>query len=238
MTKISLLHPSRGRPEKSLATDKYWLDRAGNVDVELIVSVDANDQPREYLSAYSNGSLIISMGEQVGNPKEFYMPAPGKSKFFILVEDNSCVVEATNKAAARSTGDILVYLSDDFKCPENWGELLIREFEEDRPLLVKVDDCLQKFDVPVLTIPIMNRALYERLGYFFHPDFKSMHCDEHLYWVTKKLNAMRLAPHLKFPHEHPANGKAQDDETYRRSAANWNQGKAAFERHKANGFPV
>ena len=238
MTRISLLHPSRGRPEKSLATDKYWIDRAGNVEIELIVSIDANDQPREYLSVYSNGDPIISMSERFGDTKEFYMEAPWKAKFFIISGDNSCVVEATNKAAERSTGDILVYLSDDFKCPENWGELLVREFEEDRPLLVKVDDCLQKFDVPVLTIPIMNRALYERLGYFWHPEYKSMAVDEDLYWTAKKLNAMKLAPHLAFPHEHPANGKAPDDETYRRSAANWDQGQAVFRRRKAAGFPI
>lgn len=156
-----------------------------------------------------------------------------------IIGDNTSVVEATNSAAKLSSGDILIYLSDDFKCPDNWGQLILKEFEnENRPLLIKVDDCLQKFDVAVLTIPIMNRALYERLGYFWHPDFKSMFCDEHLFWVAKKLGALKYCPHLKFPHEHPANGKAQDDETYRRSALNWNQGKAMFEKHKSQGFLI
>lgn len=222
MTKISLLHPSRGRPEKSLATDKYWLDRAGNVDIELIVSIDTNDQPARYMQIYE--------GQKQGYPG---------ANMFVLIEDNDTVVEATNKAASRSTGDILVYLSDDFKCPHQWGELLVHEFEGiTDPCLLKVDDCLQKFDVPVLTIPIMNRTLYERLGYFWHPGYRSMFVDEHLYWVSRKLNAIKLAPHLKFPHEHPANGKAQDDETYRRSASNWKQGEALFAQHKAQGFPV
>jgi len=219
MKRISLLHPSRGRPEKSLATDRYWLERAGNVDLELIVSIDTNDQPARYMRIYE--------GQK-----------PDDGSMFLLIEDNNSVVEATNKAAARSTGDILIYLSDDFKCPENWGELLVREFEEDRPMLVKVDDCLQKFDVPVLTIPIMNRALYERLGYFWCPQYRSMFVDEDLYWTARKLNALKMAPHLAFPHEHPANGKAPDDETYRRSAANWDQGHSTFQLRKAQGFPV
>lgn len=114
-----------------------------------------------------------------------------------------------------------------------------KEFEgENRPLLVKVDDCLQHFNVPVLTIPIMNRALYERLGYFWNPEYKSMFCDEHLYWVTQKLGAMKMCPNLKFPHHHVCNGKAPDDETYRASSANWDQGKAVFAKHKALGFPI
>jgi hypothetical protein len=209
---ISLLHPSRGRPEKSCVNATEWLTKAGVTDIELIVSIDSTDPLRGlYYSIYKD----------------------------VLTNNNASVVEATNHAAKKAKGDILVYLSDDFKCFDNWGIAVLKEFEgENRPLLIKVDDCLQKFEVPVLTIPIMNRALYERLGYFFHPEYRSMFVDEHLYWVTRKLGALKNCEHLKFPHEHPANGKAPDDETYRRSAANWEQGKALFAKHKSMGFPI
>lgn len=207
---ISLLHPSRGRPEKALNTALEWIKSAG-VTTEHMLSLDESD-PLKNKYGYIHKSFI--------NP-------------------NSSVVEATNYVAKEAKGDILVYLSDDFKAPDNWGQLIIKEFEgATGPRLIKVDDCLQKFDVPVLTCPIMNRALYERLGYFFHPDFLSMFCDEHLYWVAHKLGALKMCPHLKFPHEHVSIGKAPMDETYRRSSANWEQGKAAFAKHKAAGFPV
>jgi hypothetical protein len=156
-----------------------------------------------------------------------------------IIEKNTSVVDATNQAAKASTGDILVYLSDDFKCPDNWGNLIIKEFEGSTgPRMLKVDDCLQKFHVPILTIPIMNRVMYERLGYFWNPEYKSMFVDEDLYWTARKINAIKMCPHIKFPHEHPSNGKAVTDETYQRSAANWNQGKAVFERRKKQGFPI
>ena len=83
----------------------------------------------------------------------------------------------------------------------------------------------------------MTKQFYNKLGYFFHPDFKSMFCDEHLYWKTYNMGALKLAPHLKFEHCHVSVGKATDDETYRRSAANWEQGKAMFAKHKRAGFP-
>jgi len=210
--KISLIHPSRGRPEKSFINTAEWIQKSG-CETELIVSVDTSDPKYTKYIEYYRGSCYE--------------------------RDNHSVVDATNYAAKQSTGDILLYLSDDFKCPDNWGQLLIKEFENVRtPMLLKVDDCLQKFDVPVLTIPIMNRMLYSRLGYFFHPDYKSMFVDEHLYWVSKKLGALKFAPHLKFPHEHVSIGKSQDDETYRRSAANWDQGKKLFALHKSQGFPI
>lgn len=219
---ISLLHPSRSRPQKSFENSKDWIERAG-CEVELIVSLDTSD-PKidEYIAEYSKNESVHSTIKQQ-----------------LIVNDNSSVVEATNHAAKVSSGGVLLYLSDDFKCFDNWGLVVQKEFEnESRPLLIKVDDCLQKFTVPVLTIPIMNRLLYERLGYFWNPEYKSMFCDEHLYWTATKLNAMKMCPHLKFEHAHVCVGKAPDDETYRRSSANWEQGKAVFARHKAAGFPV
>jgi hypothetical protein len=223
---ISLLHPSRGRPEKSFHNASDWAHQAG-CDVELILSLDDDDNLKAYDKFYQHFDAIE------------YSRLNYKVVFEDVVNKNRSVVDATNHAAKKAKGDILVYLSDDFKCFDNWGLAVLKEFEgENRPLLIKVDDRLQKFDVPVLTIPIMNRALYERLGYFWHPGYKSMFVDEDLYWTARKLGALKNCEHLKFAHEHPANGKAPDDETYRRSAANWDQGKEFFKQRRAQGFPI
>ena len=214
MALISLVHPSRSRPKKAYETALKWVDKSGldTKDIDYILSLDSSDPML----------------------KEYYLEWSCEE-----INDNKSVVEATNNAAKVSTGNILIYLSDDFDCPENWGLSVLKEFEgEDKPTLLKVDDCLQKFDVPVLTIPMMNRALYERLGYFWHPEYKSMFVDEDLYWTTRKLGALKFAPHLKFEHQHVSVGKSPDDETYRNSAKNWDQGKALFAKRKAAGFPV
>lgn len=217
---ISLIHPSRGRPEKAYKTAKEWIDRAG-IDVEYILSLDYSDDLERYMEA----------------SKFVFNTASGKN--FCFINDNTSVVEATNNAVQYSTGDILIYLSDDFKCPDNWGQLIIEQFQGvTTPMLLKVDDCLQNFGVRVLTIPIMNRQLYEKLGYFFHPGYKSMFCDTDLYEVCDKNKWIKFVPQLKFPHEHVCNGKAPDDETYRRSSANWNQGQEFFKQRKAAGFPL
>ena len=211
---ISLIHPSRGRPKKAVDTAIKWVRNSG-IDVtqiDYILSLDSSD--------------------------------PKLNEYWIewdceIIKDNKSVVEATNRAAVESKGDILIYLSDDFDCPNNWAQLVIEEFKgATGPMLLKVDDCLQKFQIPVLTIPIMNRELYELLGYFWHPDYQSMFCDVDLYYTVQKLGALKFAPHLKFPHNHVSIGKAENDETYRRSASNWNQGQEVFNRRKAAGFPV
>lgn len=213
--KISLLHPSRSRAVKSWNTTREWIERAG-CDVELIVSVDATDTQKEnYIAQYA-----------------------GIAGTTILINDNDCVVQAANHAAAASKGSILVYLSDDFRCPVLWGKSIIEltsEFE-DRWLL-KVDDCLQRFEADVLTIPIMSRALYQELGYFFHPAYRSMFVDQDLFYTCQNMHVIVDAPQFKFPHEHYCNGKAKKDQTYERSDLNWNSGKVLYQQRKRQNFP-
>lgn len=215
---ISLLHPSRGRAHLALQTATYWYNRIGGDinNVEYILSVDLSDPKQdEYINTFN--SIPFS-----------------KKKLF--VSENDTVVQATNIAARESTGDILIYLSDDFHCPSNWDELVKSKINNRIPILLKVDDCYQRFDKDVLTIPIMNRRLYERLGYFWYPEYRSMFVDQDLYWVAKHLGAIVLAPELKFEHMHPVAGKGKHDETYQRSTLNWDQGKALYHRRQQTGF--
>ena len=214
---ISLIHPSRGRSQKAFETYIEWIKQSsGNSgpSIQHILSID-NDDP-DYKGYAEKFELFTSY-------------------------PNSSVVEATNHVAKLSNGDIMIYLSDDFKCPQDWDLSLVEEFSKldmSQPQLLKVDDCLQQFHVKVLTIPIMNRALYEKLGYFWHPNYKSMFVDEDLWWTCHNNGWITEAPHLKFEHHHPANGKAENDETYIRSAANWDGGREAFAQRKLLNFPI
>jgi len=208
---ITLIHPSRGRAQKSFETSSEWISKAG-VETQLIVSCDQDDPAlRDYSVLYEQQ---------------------------IIINANTCVVEATNHAAKLAKFDVLVYLSDDFKCFDNWGVEVVKYFEGvTKPLLIKVDDKLQPFNKDVLTIPIMNKALYNELGYFFHPGYKSMFVDQDLYWSAKNMGAIKGCPELVFEHHHYVNGKSKRDETYERSTANWNQGKNLYQQRRAQNFP-
>ena len=219
---ISLIHPSRGRPVKSFHNSLEWITKAG-ADTELIVAVDMDDPSlEEYVNQYN------------------WWRDRDTQRITLVKGYHNSVVHATNMPAIQSRGDVLLYLSDDFKCYNGWGNDVNVEMSKykDRPALIKVDDMLQGYHVQVLTIPIMNRQLYNKLGYFWHPGYKSMFCDEHLYHRTKHLGALYFAPEIKFEHQHVSVGKANDDETYRRSSANWNQGKELFSKHRLAGFIV
>ena len=216
---ISLIHPSRGRPVKSFWNSRNWISKAGipAEQIELIVSMDDDDpENAAYTREYSKADLSTTRG--ISNP-------------------NTCVVEAVNHAAAQSTGRILVYLSDDFECPQNWARDIVDLTKEKTLWMLKVDDCLQKFHAEVLTIPIMDRALYQELGYFFHPAYKSMWVDVDLYFTCKKMGVIIEAQQFKFPHFHYCNGKAQKDETYARSDRHMETGRAIYHERRAHNFP-
>ena len=202
--KISLIHTSRGRSRKAELTATIWNKKAYNVDnIEYILSIDDSDP------------------ELINYRKLF-----NDDKYKILVSDNSNLVEATNRGCKIATGDILIYVSDDFEPPYDWDKSLIEiaEKQDREDYLIKVDDCLQPFDNCVLTIPIMSKGLFDKLGYFWHPSYKSIWVDVDLYFTCKDLDCMVLCPDLKFEHKHYSNGKADVDETYKASEANSIQG--------------
>ena len=216
---LSLIHPSRGRSQKAKSILDSWIAKKSNGhDVQHLLSLDETDpEINQYIETFNDYSKLI-------------------------IKNNSCVVQATNEAAKHATGDFLIYLCDDFDCPYHWDSLLVNVSQKhnksprDDPFIIKVDDCLQGFKVRVLTIPIMSRRLYERLGYFWYPEYKSMFVDQDLYEVCDQMQVIVEAPELKFEHRHYSTGKALLDETYRKSEMNWNQGLNLFNRRKSENF--
>lgn len=221
---FTLLHPSRGRAAQALQVRNRWLERSsGKYKIEHILGIDDSDAAADQYKELFKGDQSI-----------------------IVQADNDTVVEATNNIAKAAGGHILIYLSDDFDCPENWDQKIIDSVNRivpdtlsgmGQPLwLLKVDDMLQPMWKDVLTIPIMSASLYRALGYFWHPGYRSMFVDQHLYHRVKKMGHLYADESLKFEHKHPSVGKAVNDETYKRSAANWNQGLQLYKQHQKEGF--
>ena len=131
---ISLLHPSRGRPDKSRRCTEMWLNRAG-VECELIVSVDEDDRfLNQYRARY--GSVVVNR--------------------------NRSAVDAVNRAAEVATGNIMIVLSDDFECPKGWGIKVLNAVMGREDYVLKVHDGTQKYIVtmPILDRKYYNRFGY------------------------------------------------------------------------------
>lgn len=176
--KVSLLHPSRSRPEQSWQAVNDWVNRAG-CDIEVIVSLDTDDpRLREYENIYGD-------------------------KFKVIVNKNRSAVDAMNQAAQHCTGDLIVAGSDDFACPRNWALILDKHCKNWKDFVLKVNDGVQQY---IVTLPIMDRTYYNRFGYVYHPDYLHMFCDTEITHVADLLRRLRFRNDILFRHNHKKNG--------------------------------
>lgn len=219
--KISLLHPSRSRPQKAFETARKWIDKAG-VEVEYILSLDESDvYQKAYFGVYGFG------GSDWPDKLGFRSTTTG---YNCLLSENRSAVDAINIAAKIATGDILMVLSDDFDCFDNWGVALLKELEGKEDFILKTQDGIQDW---IITMPIMDRKYYNRFGYVYYPEYLHMFCDTELSCVAD-LTGRKLTSKLMFKHNHysVAGGK---DAVSERADKTWAQGENLFiQRYKKN----
>lgn len=213
---ISLIHPSRGRPDKSFSTILSW-GTFGNVrdNLEIIISLDSNDtELLRYQERFKADHTIVNK--------------------------NRSAVDAINNAAKVATGDILIVVSDDTECFHSWDTVLLKEVQGKTDFILKTQDGIQPW---MITMPIMDRAYYNRSGYIYHPDYLHMFCDTELTCVAD-ITGRKITSNLMFKHNHYSVTKEQPDEINRKADATWAQGEKLFlERYKKNfdlppGLPI
>lgn len=207
--KISVIHPSRGRPEQADKTYRKWYYSSDYRyhNIEYILSVDISDKSKYY---------------------EY------KNIWNVLVSDNKSAIEAINIAAKQAKGDIIIVISDDTDCPEHWDTLLLQALEGKSDFCVKTDDGLQP---TLITMPIMDRVYYERYGYVYHNDYLHLHADEELTCVALMTGKYIKIP-LLFPHNHYTTGRTQKDEINVKNDSTWGQGQRTLDRHAKNNFGI
>lgn len=203
---ISLIHPSRGRPEKSIETVKKW--RTNAIDyIQVVVSVDSDD-------------------ELIEDYEYYYEANPA-----FIVNKNRSAIDAINRGAKIAYGDIIIVVSDDTDCIPGWDRFLTQWLHGKSDFICKVADGIQPW---IITMPIMDRAYYNRFGYIYHPDYQHMFCDTELTCVAD-LTGRKLTSNILFKHNHYSVTKEQPDAVNKKADATWAQGEKLFlERYKRN----
>lgn len=208
---ISVIHPSRGRPQQAFETARKWRDRADN-NFQYLLSIDNSDIYKpEYIKSFE------SYGETG----------------LMICSDNKSVIEAINLAAYEySRGDLLIVISDDFDCPNHWDTLLLKAVRGYEDFLLKTQDGNQP---TLITLPIMDRAYYNRFGYIYNPEYKHMYADTEMTEVGHILGRV-IASDLLFEHKHYSIGKSQFDHIYEKNNQTYQQGEEVYNRRKAMNF--
>jgi hypothetical protein len=214
---ISIIHPTRSRPEKSFETITKWLDNSGLKDIEIIISVDSDDYEKEKLE-----KLVT----QWASSREVYV--------FWLEGDNKSAIEAINRGAMATHGNIMIVVSDDTDCPEYWAIDLLEEVKGKTDWILKTRDGIQSW---LITMPVMDRAYYNRFGYIYHPSYQHAFVDTHLTCVAD-LIGRKIVSELLFPHLHPSVTGEKKDELMKRTDATFEDGKRVFVDMLKNNFEL
>jgi len=219
---ISIIHPSRSRPDKAYATARKWLDNAG-CDVEYILSLDDDDNSDYH---FRFGQVLYGVYSRIENET-------GKWPH-VIRNKNRSAIDAINNAAKVATGNILIIISDDFDCPQMWGKNIIDATVGMRDWIMKTPDGIQK---RIITLPIMDRVYYERFGYIYHPDYRHMWADTEMTDVAERTGRL-IKSNIPFVHNHYSIGKSEKDEVSIRADATYEPGRLIYNERKIRNFDL
>lgn len=137
--------------------------------------------------------------------------------------------------------DILVNMSDDILWTEKGFDDIIREHMEEDCFLHFPEEyadsqAQNKARDTISVVSIMDKKYYDRFGYVYHPDYKSLWCDNEATEVARRLGRYKHVDKKIFEHIHPAAGKAQRDNQYKHTEGFYWRDKAIFEKRKAMNF--
>jgi hypothetical protein len=194
--RISLLVPSRGRPDRCLA---MWQSALGTADdplsVELVLYLDDDDPT---LPAYRQ-----------------WIRTTDHSRIKDLAGPRIILSETWNRCWDAAGGEIGWHGNDDvrFRWP-SWDSAVRRAFAEvpDRILLVHGRDGIH--DQAMATLGFLHRRWTDTVGYFVPPYFSSDYNDTWNSEVADRIGRRRFLPEVYTEHLHPAVGKGPMDQTH------------------------
>lgn len=211
--KISILHPSWKRPELALHCYNTWMENADKPEeIEYILCLAGKDpKMAQYTAAFA-----------------------GTENIRICIVSNNGLIPQMNTAAEISSGNLLIGVSDDFVCPMHWDTTLLNDLAGKEDYVVKTQDGQQPW---IITLPMMDRAYYDRFGYIYQPDYAHMFGDTEMTHVGDMLGRTITLPHL-FEHQHYTSGKNPKDETNEQNDATWSQGEETYLRRLRADFGI
>lgn len=130
-------------------------------------------------------------------------------------------IEAINRDIGLcNEWDILVNLSDDQEFTVKGFDTRIvsdmqKYFPDTDGMLWYNDDTFN--GEKMCTMSIIGRKYFERTGYIYLPEYKSVYCDEHETRKAKALNKIQYSSDVLYLHKHWIIGTAEQDELNRRN---------------------
>jgi hypothetical protein len=210
-------YATRNRPQWFKETlDKWYAMLSGKHEYRFLIEIDKDDETMNNLEMIKFMASKSGINWNIGESKN--------------------KIEAINNSIDTFGFDILVVVSDDMTpVVEGFDDIIASNMKEYFPdldgALAYKDDIR---DDQLITLTIMGRKLYDFFGYIYHPDYKSVWCDNEFTDEVNRMGKVKYIPQTIIKHEWMKYGH---DALYERNGVDFFQDKATYLYRKERGFP-
>lgn len=227
---ILIQFPTFARPAKFLAClSKYVNMSSGQNNLHFNINCDIDD-------ATMNNSESVESVHSIFRDVDH-------CDFDMYFDKNTNKISAINDHIEDKDFDVVICASDDMIPQEqNWDEAIASDMQVYFPQL---NGALHYFDgyqkESLITLSILGRQLYNHFGYIYHPDYKSLYCDNEFTQSVYNLGRVKYIDNLIIKHEHygeEGNSNSGDfDASAQKTLRYAGRDQVVFERRKELGFP-
>ncbi len=217
---LCIKFPTRGRPSQFFRVLNQYIELMHQQEnYSIIVSCDTDD-------ATMNNEKVINQVKEYPHVQIFF-------------GDNKSKIEAVNANLQGVAFDVLLLASDDMIPQIKGYDTIIREkmFYEfpDTDGVLWFNDGLQGSNLN--TLCILGKKYYDRFGYIYHPNYKSLWCDNEFTAVSKQLKKYVYCEDVIIKHEHPAAVAGMvEDELYQHNNKFESADRMIYENRKKKNF--
>jgi hypothetical protein len=218
--KLLIKFPTRNRKNKFFKVLRQYQNLCEDLDnTYFLITLDNDDESM-------NPSDVEDIFNTFKNVKVIY--GTSNSKIHAVNRD----IELVND------WDIVLLASDDMTPKVKGYDNIIRnkmkEFYSDTDGILWFND--GHMGNKLNTLCILGKKYYDRFGYIYHPEYKSVWSDNEFMLVGNLLGKQTYFEQVIIEHEHPDWGYGGRDEIHQNNSKNENQDKLLFTKRKDNNF--
>lgn len=226
MSKLLIKFPTRNRPDRFFEVLDFYLQFVEDEEnTEILITMDSDDLTM-------NCDIVKDKLKKIKKQYNFIRWNFGESE---------SKIDAINRDLETKDFDILMLASDDmFPELEGFDNIVRNDMEK---YYKDFDGCLWYNDgythKKLNTLSILGKKYFDRLGYIYYPEYKSLWCDNEYTETAKLLNKIIYLDKVIVKHEHPYNNKKYKmDDLYHKNESDNLTDKRLFLQRKKIQFDV
>jgi hypothetical protein len=183
-------------------------------NIQILVTIDIDDNPEKY--TFTDPRIIVKVGPSNGKINAINRDMPNHSTFDILLLASDDMIPIVQGY------DDIIRTKMHQKFPDGDGVLWFND-----------GFCKNRLN----TLVICGSKYYQRFGYIYYPEYKSLWCDNEFTDVANKLGKQIYFNTIIIKHEHPSNSSTiNNDDLYRRNNIHFSTDKKLYMKRYLNNY--